>query len=391
MDNLIIDLIQNKIINIDLNKENIISFNFNNIISHQHLITNLLNIINTKLKNINFQNIIGISNIGLHIASILSYNYNINLLLFGRGSFKKIYGNYEDNSKCILITDIIYSGKSLEKNISIINKNLITVNDILVLCDYSDIDYSQYKYKIHSIFNKNYILNIIKKHRKINDNIIYKLDKKMYLDNRINYINNDLIKKILNICKTKKTRICYSCNKSNIKDIIETIQNIGKFICILCVNSYCIENFNDKYGMALKKLADNYNFVIVNDLGISDIKYINKNIVNWCNIITVSSNFINENNNMVFHNFSKYNFMVNCLKNDRINIDSYQENIISYRNIYLVDNRFLKITETINNVEQIKNTIYLDYDIIDIGDIILSNKSVSEIHLIFNYINNFFF
>jgi orotate phosphoribosyltransferase len=388
MDNLITDLIQYKIINIDLNNEDYINFNFNNIISYPHLVSGLLNIINNKLKNINVQNIIGISNIGLHLSSILSYNYNINLLLFGRGSLKKIYGTYEDNSRCVLLTDIIYSGKSLEKNISIIKKNLITVDDIIVLCDYSDINY---KYKIHSIFNKNYILDFIKKHKKIGNSINFNLDKKNYLNNRISYINNDFIKKIINICKDKKTRICYSCNKSNIKDIIEIIKNIGKFICILSVNSYFIENFNDKYGMALKKLADNYNFVIVDDLGISDIKYINKNIVNWCNIITVSSNFINENNNMIFHNFSKYNFIVNCQKDDRIKTDSYQENIISYRNIYQVDNRFLKITETINNVEQIKNTVYINYDIIDIGDMILNNKSVSEIHLIFNYINNIFF
>ena len=78
MDNIIIELIKKKIIVI--NSDSTFYFNFNNLISYQYLITDILNIIEKNIKNINHKYILGYSPIGVYFSSLLSYRIRFVLL-----------------------------------------------------------------------------------------------------------------------------------------------------------------------------------------------------------------------------------------------------------------------------------------------------------------------
>ena len=411
MDDLIIDLIKKNLIKIDLNnKDNPISFNFKNLIAYQYLINSISKMIYNKLRLIEYEHIIGVSNTGIHISSILSYNYNINLLMYSNHTLKQIYGVYEDNTSCVIIGDIIYTGNTLKKYTNILNKHLLKVNNIIFLCN--NLQNNPLKIQdcnIHSLFDIYYIINILKKKQMINNPTIldiYNIDKREFLNYRQKFINNTIGQKLISICKTKKTRICFSCNMYDIKEIINMITIVGKYICLLSINSYLIDNFTLKYGVALQKLANNYNFILLNDIGISDIKYIKPSITTWCDLVTINCNtVINTNNTTNTNMFKTLNFIVNgngsngngsngngsngngsngTILNDKNN------NIVGYKNNFVNNNSFLRITDTINNIENFNISTHSNYDIIALGTCII-NKSPSDIHIILNHINNLLF
>ena len=65
-------------------------------------------------------------------------------------------------------------------------------------------------------------------------------------------------------------------------------------------------------------------------------------------------------------------------------------NIVGYKNNFVNNNSFLRITNTINNIENFNISTHSNYDIIALGTCII-NKSPSDIHLILNHINNLLF
>ena len=107
MDNFVIDLFNKKIIVIENND---ITINFNILLSYPYIINNIVKFIYDKIKFIEYTNIIGIKN-SVHIASILSYNHNIPILLLNKNNI--VNGKYEDDNSTILFTDIIDSGHNI--------------------------------------------------------------------------------------------------------------------------------------------------------------------------------------------------------------------------------------------------------------------------------------
>ena len=49
---------------------------------------------------------------------------------------------------------------------------------------------------------------------------------------------------------------------------------MSKKIVALKICSNKIENFTLNYGIALRKLANNYNFLLIDDLGIYDLNHV---------------------------------------------------------------------------------------------------------------------
>lgn len=378
-DAIIIELLNKNLITIS--GEDKIYFNFNNLVSYPYLNNNIIKLIYNKLKVLSNDNIVGISNITKHYASILSHNYDINLLLFSDNNIKKIYGKNEPGQNCTILTDNIYTSQTLKKHIYFLKKQDLKIDNIIVLCnngfkpDIQDVHF-------HYILDIEHIKYIISLHRN--------LESKKFLEYRVNHINKKPIsKQILEICREKKTRIGIDCTKNNIKDIIKIIEITGGYISIFFVNSYIIDNFSVNYGIALKKLADKYNFVLVNNILLSDKKYINTNIFEWCSIITIIQHF-NTGSIDIDKNIQ---YIVTSSEYDSINkidymIKYYNKNIIGYKNNFVSDSQYLRFTPTINSLDYLKKKHY-NFDVIVISDTLVNqNKSASDCHLILNYINN---
>jgi hypothetical protein len=354
MDNLIIDLFKKKLIIIE---NNTIICKFNNLISFPYLINTIVKFIYEKLKLLEKTNILGICtckykcNCMQHISSIISYNHNIPLLMLNKN--KLIDGVYEDNNCIVLFNDIFDNGGNILKYISILEANKLNISCIFNIYDDNSIKIiDTQKYKIISLCDANYILKLL-----ISKNIIN--------HDYFNY-SNQLTSKIKRIMKLKKSKICYDCNITNIKDLVRDVDNIGSKIILLKICSNNIDNFNTTYGNALHKLANNHNFIIVDNIGLYNFSHINIDNYDWCDILTT------------------YNINIKCNK-DLIYINSNSLDIINNNFVGIIgrnitNGQYLHVSNTINSVDELKIINLSHYDLITINNNICNEK-------IINYIN----
>jgi len=347
MNNLVIDLFDKKII---LNKNSCIYFNYDKLLSYPYLINNIVKFVYDKIKLLNYTHIIGIPGISSHFASILSYNHNIPLLLFNK---HKIKGCNEINTNVLLIIDTIDTGNKITSYINKLISNKCVITNIFTVykTNNNTIQFVN-NYRLLSLFNE---INI--------DKILLK----QYDDYNCNSNKNSINKKIMELINKKKTKLAYDCNLTNIKDIITKVDNIGKHIIILKICSNKINNFCHNYGCALKKLALNHNFFIIDDLGLFNLNHINIDNYKWANMLT-SYNNINVNFNLLY--ISKY------ISNNNIVLNNNFVGVIGS-----ITNDYINITNTLTTTNELKNIIIENYDIITLSNSLFNEK-------IINYINS---
>ena len=339
MDNLVIDLFNKKIINI--NNEDI-SINFDILLSYPYIINNIVKFVYDKIKLLEYTNIIGI-NTSSHIASILSYNHNIPILFLNKNNLIK--GVYDDDNTIILFNDVIDNESKILKYMSILKSNKLNIKYIFTIYNKNN---SNKLDNIISLFDYNYLTQLL-----VSKNII-----KDYFNTK------PLLKKIKQLIFLKKSKICYDCNLTNIKDIITDVDNIGKYIVMLKICSNNITNFNLNYGNALKKLANNHNFIIIDDLGIYDTKHINLSKYKWCDIITTYNQYLKASIDLIYINNNTSNITTNIL--------GIMGNITNGNYLYL--------SNTIDNIETLKTNINNKYDILVISNTFCNDTIIKYIN-----------
>ena len=339
MDNLIIDLFNKKIIII--NNEDI-SINFDILLSYPYIINNIVKFIYDKIKFLEYTNIIGI-NTSSHIASILSYNHNIPILFINKNNLIK--GVYDDDNTIILFNDVIDNKSKILKYISILKSNKLNIKYIFTIYNKNN---SNKLDNVISLFDYNYLTQLL-----VSKNII-----KDYFNTK------PLLKKIKQIISLKKSKICYDCNLTNIKDIITDVDNIGKYIVMLKICSNNITQFNPNYGNALKKLANNHNFIIIDDLGIYDTTHMNLSKYKWCDIITTYNQYLKASIDLIYIN--------NNISNITTNILGIMGNITNGNYLYL--------SNTIDNIETLKTNINNKYDILVISNTFCNDTIIKYIN-----------
>lgn len=234
-------------------------FDIKNIISTPNLVKK----IGDKIYNLldDFDLICGIPYGGLSIASYISTTYNKPMIYIrdkikSYGTGKLIEGNYNIDNKCVIIDDVITSGKSIEETISVL-KNKLNIVDIVVVLDRQ----------------QNYSCSLPVK------TLLYK---------------NDIIKyRLAQISEEKKSKLCFSADIENPTNLLKILDIIGKYI-VICKIHYDIINIEDFSGNFIDVLIEysiKYNFLIMEDRKYVDISYIvNKQynkISNWTDLVTV--------------------------------------------------------------------------------------------------------
>ena len=346
MDNLIIDLFNKNIITLD---NNTIKCKFNNLLSYPYLNNTIVKFIYEKLKYIESTNIIGLCNCMQHIASIISYNHNIPLLMLNKNRI--VDGIYEDNNCVVLFNDILDNRFKLLKYISILEANKLTISCVFNIYDDNSVKHIE-KYKVFSLFDNNYIIKLL-------------ISKNIIKNDYFNY-NKKITIKIKRLIKIKKSKICYECNLTNIKDLVREVDNIGSKILVLKICSNNIDNFNINYGNALNKLALNHNFIIIDNLGIYNYNHINIDNYKWCDILTTYNVSLSIVKDLIYINSNN----LTIINNDFVGI-------ISENN---TNGHYLHISNTIHTIEELKNIKISSYDLVTIDNTLCNDK-------IINYIN----
>ena len=345
MDKLTLELLKKKIISVN-NTD--ITVNLNKIIGHLYIVNQLIESITDKIRTIEFTNIIGNNIVSKHISSIMSFSSNTPILILNKN--RLVEGTFDDNNKTILLVDKLETGKSVLQLLSILQANKVNVEYIISIYDTNVTKFTDQK--LISILNYNYITSLF--------------EKRNLLSKTINF-DIELKQKLKRLIKIKNSKIGYNCKLTNIKDIVREVDNMSKKIVALKICSNKIENFTLNYGIALRKLANNYNFLLIDDLGIYDLNHVDISNYKWADIITTyNSNIISNGVNFVLIN-NKDNIGVN-------------RNFVGVIGNKTSDTNGMRICGDIGNIDQLKQINSNNFDIVMIDNNFINEK-------IINYIN----
>ena len=144
MNNLIQKLYDNKIINkgeYKLKSGEISNYYFNmkNLISYPKLLNEICILLNTKITEFNNYDLLcGVPLGGIPFACNISVQNNIPLIIprdtkKDYGMKKQIEGNYNSKNKCIIIEDVITSGKSVKEIIDLLENKVEIVGIVCIV------------------------------------------------------------------------------------------------------------------------------------------------------------------------------------------------------------------------------------------------------------------
>ena len=108
-------------------------------------------------------------------------------------------------------------------------------------------------------------------------------------------MKNPTLKRLNQIIKTKKTRLCVSADVTTMKELLKLATDVGSGICLLKIHSDIITDFNLKKMQKLVELARKHNFLLFEDRKFADIGQIVQRqyhsgiykISDWADIVTI--------------------------------------------------------------------------------------------------------
>ena len=234
-------------------------YNIKNIISNPILLKKIGDKIYNMLND--FDIICGIHFGGLPIATYISTTYN-KPMIFVRdcvksyGSKKLIEGEYKKTDRCVIIDDVITTGKSIEDIINIL-KDEVNIIDIAV------------------VFNRQ-------------QNAEYSIPVKSLL------YKNDIIKyRLKEISDLKKSHLCFSADIEDPNKLLDLLNIVGKYIviCKIHFDIIKIQGYNGNFQDDLIQSSIDNNFLIMEDRKFIDISYIVVKqyslFMNWVDMVTV--------------------------------------------------------------------------------------------------------
>lgn len=337
-------------------------YDMKNIISNP----SLLKQIGDELYNLldDFDIICGIPYGALPIATYISTQYNKPLIYIRDkqkeyGTQKMIEGEYKKEDRCVIIDDVITSGRSLEEEIEKL-KDKVTIVDVAVIMNRQQNPQCSMKFK----------------------SLLYKNDITKYL--------------LQSISESKKSKLIFSADISNCQKIIEIIEKIGKHIVACKIHSDMIDNF-ETYIPKLIELSIKHKFLIMEDRKFNDISYIvnmqYKKFRNWVDLVTVHSLVTNDvlsvlSGCLIVANMSNnnYDFTEKALKLAKNNMN----NVIGF----ITQNRIecgelLTLTPGVSNENtNIKDQKYRNIKEID-SDIFIVGRAIYNSNNLEDTINNY--
>lgn len=285
-----------------------------------------------EVKKIKFDHYCGVPYTALPLATLLSVKSNHPMLIRRKeakayGTKKLIEGKFSVGEHCLIIEDVVTSGSSILETVNDLRGEGITVSDAIVVVDREQggVQNTEEKgVKMHSLFTLSYLLNILLKHKKIEESTVkavakyiaacqirsdgsfMKTSTKVVNDlNRINMsygsraglAKNEVAKSLFEIMEMKKTNLCLAVDLTKSEEILNMVEKVGPYICLLKTHVDIVEDFNERFVDSLKSLAQKHNFMVMEDRKFADIgntvslQYSSGlyKISNWADLVTVHS------------------------------------------------------------------------------------------------------
>ena len=263
-----------------------------------------------------FDLICGVPYAALPMATAMSLESKLPLIIKRKeaktyGTKKLIEGIFSKGQNCLLVEDVITSGKSLLETIPEIENEGILLKDIVVVLDREQGGKELLEAKgftVHSLFNITEVCEILRRNDLISEEEILRIndflkgnqikfaaEKRLTYENKLENTTHDIAKKILEISIEKKSNLIVSADVLTTKELLDLAEKVGPNIVALKTHIDILTDFDfDETIIPLKDLANKYNFLLMEDRKFADIgntqelqfSYGNFKISSWADLVT---------------------------------------------------------------------------------------------------------
>ena len=264
----------------------------------------------------NFDIICGVPYAALPMATAMSLESYIPLIIKRKeaksyGTKKLIEGIYEKGQNCLLVEDVITSGKSLVETIEEVENEGIKVSDIVVVLDRQQGGKEKLEekgYKVHSLYNISEVVEILREVNYIDDEevariqdfvngnqVVFEEKKRLSYEQKLEVAEHSFAKKILEIAIEKRSNLIASADFITTKELLDFADFVGPHIVALKTHIDILNDFDaDETILPLKDLATKHNFLLMEDRKFADIgntqqlqfSYGTYKISNWADLVT---------------------------------------------------------------------------------------------------------
>ena len=264
----------------------------------------------------NFDLICGVPYAALPMATAMSLESYLPLIIKRKeakdyGTKKMIEGIYTKGQNCLLVEDVITSGKSLLETIPEIEEEGITVSDIVVVLDREQGGKEMLEgkgYRVHTLFTISEVCKMLKEEGHLTDNEVLRIDdflkgnivkfeekKRASYETKLANAEHSVAKKLLEISLEKKSNLIVSADVITTQELLDLAEKVGPHIVALKTHIDIITDFDpDTTILPLKDLATKYNFMLMEDRKFADIgntqelqfSYGIYKISNWADFVT---------------------------------------------------------------------------------------------------------
>ena len=237
--------------------------------------------------------ICGVPYAALPMATVMSLLSEIPLIMKrkeakGYGTKKLIEGIYKQGQSCLLVEDVITSGKSLLETIAEVEKEGLKVSDIVVVLDRQQGGkelLEQKGYRVHTLFTITEVVKILHEAGEIDDEQVAKIhdflagkqvkfeeEKRLSYEQKLEVVKHPTAKKLLQIAINKKSNLIVSADVVTTSELLNLADKIGQQIVALKTHIDIIKDFDhDKTILPLVDLARKHNFLLMEDRKFADI------------------------------------------------------------------------------------------------------------------------
>ena len=264
----------------------------------------------------NFDIICGVPYAALPMATAMSLESYLPLIIKRKeakayGTKKLIEGIYEKDQNCLLVEDVITSGKSLVETIDEVENEGIKVSDIVVVLDRQQGGKEKLEakgYKVHSLFNISEVVEILREVNYIDkaevariqdfvsgNQVVFEEKKRLSYEQKLESAEHSFAKKILEIAIEKRSNLIASADFITTKELLDFADFVGPHIVALKTHIDILNDFDaDETILPLKDLATKHNFLLMEDRKFADIgntqelqfSYGTYKISNWADLVT---------------------------------------------------------------------------------------------------------
>ncbi|MGI9580915.1 orotidine-5'-phosphate decarboxylase [Chryseobacterium sp. RRHN12] len=284
--------------------------------SDPKILKNLANYLLEMLPLDNFDLICGVPYAALPMATAMSLESYIPLIIKRKeaksyGTKKLIEGIYQKGQNCLLVEDVITSGKSLLETIPEIEQEDLKVSDIVVVLDREQGGKQLLEskgYRVHTLFNISEVCNILQETGELSDeevkriqdflqgnHIQFEEETRSSYEQKLQAAQHSVSKKLLETALAKKSNLIASADVTTTQELLEFAEKVGPHVIALKTHIDIISDFEyEKTITTLKAIAAKHQFLLMEDRKFADIGNTQElqftsgvfKITNWADFVT---------------------------------------------------------------------------------------------------------